>query len=129
MKKTFLILLISFLLSNLCYGATIEYNATYLWTIAEFNFPAKDLKVYLIDTRQGIVKIFSDYAVANNLIIKPYGLAAVKISTGAVLKMFFFSDLASLKDKVVNYCRINNISFAWKPYQTGNIANWWLQKQ
>ena len=125
MRKSFLILILSFF----CIGATINYQADFLWVIRQFEFPNKNLKLYLIDTRQGMVKIFSDYATANNLVIKPYGLAAVRTSTGAVLKMFFFSDLASLKDKVVNYCQTNNISFAWKPYQSGNIANWWLQKQ
>ena len=128
MRKTFVILLISFLLSGICYGATISYECNYMGCIKQIDFPAKDLRIVLIDTRSLMVKPFADFATANNLIVKPYGLAAVKISTGAVLKMFFFNDLASLKDKVVNYCQTNNITFAWKQKQ-GSIKDWWLQKQ
>ena len=133
MKKLplcFLLLLLLLPMPSKSYGYGIEYQADYLWTIKQFEFPAKDLRIVLLDTRQGMVKIFSDYTIANNLVVKPYALAGVRISNGKVLKMFFFTDLAQLKNKVVNYCQDNNISFAWRQHLAGqSIKDWWLSKQ
>lgn len=127
MKSLFLIFIFLFLSVNL-FAAAIEYQADYLWTIAELTFPVKDLKVYLLDTRQGIAEPFGSYITTNDLTVKPYGLAAIRISTGTVLKMFFFEDLAGLKTKVVNYCQTQGINLSWKA-KSGKINNWWMKTE
>ena len=126
MKIAILFILFLFLTSNLS-AATIDYEADYLWVITSISIPQKDLKIYLLDTRQGICEPFGSYIAANDLAVKPYSLAAVRLSTGAVLKMFFFNNLTSLKQKIIDYCQTQNITFNWKPH-TGRIKDWWLKR-
>ena len=119
-------LIMGWILLGNCYGYTISYDADYLWTIAQINIPQKDLKIYLLDTRQGIVKIFSDYIIINNIPIRNYAIAGVRISSEQVLELATFNTLTQAKQKAKNYALTHNINLTWKQHIVGQkISDWW----
>ena len=126
---TCLILLISNM-ANLSpsYSSTIEYQADYLGVITQINLPAKNLKIYLLDTRQLICEPFGSFIQLNNLVVKPYALAVLRISTGKVLKMAFFDDLQTLKQKVKKYALTHNVNLTWRKHTAGqSVREWWMK--
>ena len=108
------------------YGATIEYQADYLGVVTQINIPAKNLKIYLLDTSQLIAEPFGSFIKINNLIVKRYGIAGVRTTTGKVLAMFFFDTLAQIKQKAIDYAQTHQITLKFKEHIAGQkISEWW----
>ena len=124
--RTFLILLL-LLLPVYSYSAVIEYNASYLWTIAEVNIPVKNLRLIILDTRNNnICEPFGSFSVANNITLKNFAIVGQRISTGVVIKMVTADTLQEIKTKAKQYAQTHNINLTWKKHQAGNkISDWW----
>ena len=126
MKKSFLILILSFF----CLGATVSYQADYLWTISEISIPEKDLKIYVLDTRQGIVKIFGGYIEKNNLIVKDYAVVEMKVSTNEILEITFHGKLSKAKDKATEIALKYQKKLIFKEHKAGqSIKDWWRKAE
>ncbi len=128
MDKLRIALIIGYLLINInsAFGATIEYEADYLGTITQINLPAKDIKIVLLDLRQLITEPFGSYITNNNIAIKNYAVAKMRISTEEILGFFTFDTLAQIKQKSVDYAATHNVTLSWKQHQPGqNVSQWW----
>lgn len=120
--------LIIFCILGKCYSYTFQTQGDYMGTICQINLPAKDLKIYLIDTTICLVEPFYSYAINNSLIIKKYCLAGVRISSGAILKEYFFSDLATLKQRAIQYAKTHNINLKFKKLK-GKFSQTWMRSE
>lgn len=116
------------LVAKIVLGATVEYQADYLGTISQVNISDKDLKIIILDTRQLTCEPFGEFIKKFNPAVKDYAVADIKISTGEVLRMFFYDDLSQARERAIKSAEENQKVLKFKKHGAGLKISEWFGK-